>query len=91
MRDSYIILHLDDTLDNRTLFGWPQEWPDDPKNGHFVITEPEWLIEQKTGYERIAATADEMLLVAAAHVVMVEFVKSGSTEQDDDEEESEVD
>lgn len=80
MRDAYIILHLDSDLNQRKLFGWPNEWPDDPKSGHFVITEPEWLIEQDDGYQRVPATADEMLLISASHVLMVEFVKSSNTE-----------
>lgn len=79
MRDSYVILHFDSDLHQRKLFGWPHEWPDDPKDGHFVITEPEWLIEQDDGYLRLPATADEMLLVAAEHVLMVEFIKSSNT------------
>ncbi len=84
MRDSYVILHLDSDLNHRKLFGWPNEWPDDPKGGHFVITEPEWLIERDEEYERIPATADEMLLVGAEHVLMVEFVKSSNMETEYD-------
>jgi len=80
LRDAYVILHLDSDLDQRKILGWPNEWPDDPTNGHFVISEPEWLIEHESGYERVAATADEMLLISAKHVLMVEFLKSSNAE-----------
>lgn len=79
LRDCYIILHFGDKLGGRKLFGWPQEWPDDPKSGHFAITEPEWLVEDEGIYTRVPLTSDEMLLVPSEHVLMIEFVKSATT------------
>ena len=38
----YITLHL---VGDRRLYGWPCEWPDHPDSGHFVIMEPEWLLD----------------------------------------------
>lgn len=84
-RDCYIILHLGDTMGNRKLFGWPLEWPDKPKEGHFVIIEPEWLTEEDGEYQRSPAEHDEMILVCAANVLMVEFVKPPSVETENAE------
>ena len=38
--DSYVVLHL---KGDRRLYGWPQEWPAHPEQGHFIIAEGEWL------------------------------------------------
>ena len=38
----YLTLHLSG---KRRLFGWPEEWPDHPDRGHFVISQPEWLLD----------------------------------------------
>lgn len=40
--DCWIILHL---VGSRRLFGFPDEWPDHPDEGHFIIVYPEWLVE----------------------------------------------
>ena len=39
----YVVLHF---KDNRRLYGWPSEWPSDPNDGHFRVTEAEWLSEE---------------------------------------------
>ena len=38
----WIILHL---KGGRRLYGWPEEWPDHPDRGQFVIDQPEWLLD----------------------------------------------
>lgn len=83
----YVILHLADDLDNRRLFGWPEEWPDDPVNGHFVINEPEWLAVENGEYKRIPLPQNELLMVGGRHVVMVEFVRTPGTPHNEDENE----
>lgn len=37
----WVILHL---KDGRRLYGWPEEWPDQPDRGQFVIDQPERLL-----------------------------------------------
>ena len=39
---SCVVLHLPG---ERRLFGFAEEWPSDPNDGHFRITQPEWLDE----------------------------------------------
>lgn len=65
----YVVLHL---CGERRLYGWPEEWPDAPEVGHFLIMQPQWLLEDGKsesldGVERIA--------VAATDVEMIEFLK----------------
>jgi len=72
--NSYIVLHLEG---ERRLYGYAQEWPGNPNDGHFCITEPEWLEEenkpQKTGVSAI--------LIPASEVTMVEFVSTDMQEE----------
>ena len=68
----FLILYL---RDGRRLYGWPNEWPDNPDQGHFVLDEPEWLVENG---ERIAVGGDRSLIVAAQDVMFVEFVPEHS-------------
>lgn len=66
---TYVVLHLED---ERRLYGWPIEWPSEPGNGHFLITEASWL--DKYGNE-IPITGVENVLVDAKQVKWVEFMK----------------
>ena len=65
----YVVLHL---VGERRLFGWPFMWPDYPDSGHFVIMEPEWLLDDGN---RVPVYASERILIAASDVSMVEFVE----------------
>ena len=69
----YVVLHLQG---QRRLFGWPEEWPCQPNEGHFRIAEAEWLVED----ERRAATGVSAILIPAEEVEMAEFL-SGIEEQ----------
>ena len=66
--DCYVVLHLQG---QRRLFGWPEEWPSRPAEGHFRIAEGEWLV----GDERIPATGVTAIVVPAKEVDMVEFLR----------------
>ena len=66
-RRRYVVLHL---KDGRRLYGWPEEWPKRTDQGHFRISECEWL----TGEERQPLTRDSAILIPAQAVDMVEFV-----------------
>lgn len=65
----WVVLHL---RGERRLYGWPEEWPDSPEQGHFLITQPEWLLEDGS---RAPSEKVELLLVPATEVEMVEFIK----------------
>jgi Family of unknown function (DUF6338) len=41
---TWVVLQL---KDERRLYGWPDEWPSSPTGGHFRLSSPSWLIENK--------------------------------------------
>lgn len=65
--DCYVVLHL---KGQRRLYGWPEEWPSHPEEGHFRIAEGEWLVDD----ERIPATGVSAILIPTNEVEMVEFL-----------------
>lgn len=69
--DCYVVLHLNG---ERRLYGWPEEWPSRPEEGHFRIAEGEWLIDDR----RVPATGVSAILIPAGEVEMVEFLKMES-------------
>lgn len=64
---TYVVLHL---KGERRLYGWPQEWPSDPKFGHFSMVQAEWLDGEKS----IELTSVKNILVPATEVEFVEFM-----------------
>ena len=66
-RSRYVVLHL---KDGRRLYGWPEEWPKRTDQGHFRLSEYEWLTDD----ERLPLTGDGVILIPAQEVNMVEFV-----------------
>ena len=65
--ECYVVLHM---KGQRRLFGWPEEWPSRPDEGHFRIAEGEWLENDgRTPAEGVAA-----ILIPAGEVEMVEFM-----------------
>ena len=65
----WVILHLDG---GRRLLGWPEEWPDHSDTGHFVVDQPEWLLDDG---RRAPLHRVERMLVPASEVELVEFLK----------------
>ena len=66
--ECYVVLHM---KGQRRLFGWPEEWPSQPDEGHFRIAEGEWLEDDKrTPAEGVAA-----ILIPISQVEMVEFLE----------------
>jgi Family of unknown function (DUF6338) len=63
----YVVLHL---VGERRLYGWPEEWPNRPNEGHFRIADPEWLVDDG----RVELTGVEAILVPASTVEMIEFL-----------------
>jgi Family of unknown function (DUF6338) len=64
---SYVVLHLSG---ERRLYGWPEEWPNSPNEGHFRISQPEWLVDS----ERIVLQGVVVILIPSSAVEMVEFL-----------------
>ena len=71
--DCYVVLHL---KGERRLYGWPEEWPSRPDQGHFRIAEAEWLTEG----ERLPLTGVSVILVPGEDVEMVEFLEIATSE-----------
>lgn len=72
--DCYVMLHL---KDERHLYGWPTEWPSRPDEGHFLIAEGEWIVDndESTTIEKVTT-----ILVPVSEVEMVEFLASPSSD-----------
>ena len=71
--DCYVVLHL---KGERRLYGWPEEWPSRPDQGHFRIAEAEWLTEEG----RQPITGVSVILVPGDEVEVVEFLEMKSSE-----------
>ncbi len=76
----WVILHL---AGDRRLYGWPQEWPDQPDRGHFIIDQPEWILDDG---KRAPLHQVEDLLVRVNQVEMVEFLKYNDEVEAEDSE-----
>ncbi len=72
--DCYVMLHLQG---GRRLYGWPEEWPSRPGEGHFRIAEAEWLTDE----EAIPAKGVSAILIPVDQVEMVEFVSQAEPEE----------
>jgi hypothetical protein len=66
----YIILTL---KDQRRVYGYPVEFPDQGDQGHFVLCDAEWLLE--TG-DPIKLATVELLMIAADQVEFIELMKT---------------
>ena len=69
----YVVLHL---KNGNRLYGWPEEWPSKPDQGHFRMAECEWLIDEV----RQELTGVSTLLVPVQNVDMIEFVRTEQLE-----------
>ena len=56
--------------DGRTLWGWPEEWPDAADGGHFLIRHPCWLLNDG---RRVELPLAEAILLPAELVEIIEF------------------
>jgi len=65
----YVVLHL---VGERRLYGWPEEWPSAPDQGHFVMAQAEWLDENN---QSIPLTGVEKIVIRAADVEMLELMR----------------
>ena len=72
--NGYVVLHM---TGQRRLFGWAEEWPSDPAQGHFRITQAEWLADD--GAKPLANVSG--VLVPVGEVEMVEFVGAEDSEE----------
>lgn len=73
---TYIILHL---RDGRRLYGWPKEWPIDPKQGQFYIQVPSWIDDDANA---IDLPQLDGILVQVKDVEWVEFMRHEEAQSD---------
>ncbi len=66
--NAYIVLHLQN---ERRLYGYAEEWPSEPKDGHFRMAEVEWLDNKN---KPIPLEGVSAVLIPATEVVMIEFL-----------------
>lgn len=78
----YIVLHL---KDRRRLYGWSEEWPSRPGQGHFRIIEGEWLDADARGDQDDSQDNNEReifaIMVPAEDVKMVEFIDTKNLDE----------
>ncbi|SRR6266404_1543110 len=68
---TYVVLHL---KDGRRIYGWPNEWPSEPKRGHFILTQASWLTENDGKSVEEPIIGVESILVNVEDVKWVEFM-----------------
>lgn len=72
----WAVLHInpgkDSPRESCRLTGWITEWPDDSKMGHFVVMQAAWLMDNG---QIIELNNVESVMISAAEVEMVEFLK----------------
>lgn len=73
---TFVVLHLND---DRRLFGWPKEWPNEADKGHFYIMDPSWVLEDG---KELKLPGVEGILVAAKDVKWVEFISPAKEQKD---------
>ena len=74
----YVVLHL---KNGNRLYGWPEDWPRRPGQGHFRVSECEWLI----GSEHHPLLEVSVMLILAQDVDMLEFIHVGQSKVAEEE------
>jgi hypothetical protein len=70
--EAYVILHF---RDGKRLMGWPREWPNDAKNGHFVLEDASWLAVDENGQQTETRLLNvKKIMVDTTEINMVEFL-----------------
>lgn len=71
---TWIVLHFHD---GKRLIGWPEIWPTNPDNGHFLLKDAAWIRgDGKQNVEIIELDGVRGILVDASRICMVEFIGS---------------
>lgn len=75
----YVVLHL---KDERRISGWPLQWPSDPLQGHFELSDAAWLDSKNS---EIPLATVNSILIPASNVEFVEIMKPLSEAADGSE------
>jgi len=68
-----VVLHLDG---ERRLKGYLMQFPDCPEDGHFIVINASWLLDDG---KEVPLLSVEKILISAKEVIWVELIKSGTT------------
>lgn len=76
-RNCYVVLYL---VEERYVYGWPEEWPSQPENGHFRLSEYSWLTRDEVDCKLVLWDPEqdpdrESILIPASEIIMVEFMR----------------
>lgn len=66
--ENYITIEL---RNGRRILAWPQEWPDSPDNGHYVLTNASWVLDNG---EQIPLPDIRAMMIDTSEVERVEFM-----------------
>lgn len=73
-KERYVTIAL---KDGRRIFGWPKEWPDNPKSGHYVLTESAWVLNDGIELRQYDV---EATLIDVQHIERVDFMRFADDE-----------
>lgn len=76
----YIVIHL---KDGRRLYGWPEEWPDHPGEGHLILMQPAWLLDNG---DQAPLHMTSRIIIEAENIEIVEFLNEEEEVDVSDEE-----
>jgi hypothetical protein len=68
----HIVLNL---KDGRRIMGWPLSWPNYPQQGHFVLEQAKWLIDEDDKSYTIPLETVDKIMIDTVNVEMVTFLK----------------
>jgi hypothetical protein len=68
----YIVLDL---KDGRRISGWPLLWPNYPKQGHFVLEQAKWLVDENDKSSALPLETVDKIMIDSDNVEMVTFLK----------------
>ncbi len=73
---AYVTLHLGG---ERRLMGFPEEWPSDPRAGHFLLQDPAWIDDEN---EPVPIEEVDSIMISVSEVSMVEFSRPPTTSKE---------
>lgn len=79
---TYIVLHL---KDERRIYGWPIEWSSSSKEGHIVLQQAAWLIDNEGVVDIHELEGVSHIMIDTSDVMWVEFMKKTWDEDDEQE------
>jgi hypothetical protein len=64
-----------DLKDGKRISGWPLLWPNYPRQGHFVLEQAKWIIDDNDTSYTIPLETVDRIMIDTNNVEMVTFLK----------------